>query len=60
MGREHDYEIKVVCNIIKGKESRGEDASYERELLRSWSKDEEWKNAGQALATLQSVRKPSK
>ena len=43
-------EIKSVADIIKGKEGRGEDASFERNLLRSWSKYKGYETAKQALA----------
>ena len=32
------YEIKCIADVIRSKESRGEDASFERKLLRSWAK----------------------
>jgi len=39
-GRERGpwYEIKCVQDIIRDKEANGEDASFERELLKSWKK----------------------
>ena len=43
-------EIKSVADIIKGKEARGEDASFERNLLCSWSKYKGYETAKQALA----------
>jgi len=39
-------QIKGVRDVIKGKEARGEDASFERRLLKSWSKYEGWEEAG--------------
>ncbi len=46
------FEIKSVADVIKGKESRGEDATFERDLLKSWSKYEGYEGAKQALADL--------
>jgi len=53
-GRERGpwYEIQCVKNDIISKESRGEDASYERGLLNSWAKYPGYKTAGDALRTL--------
>ena len=44
------YQIKSVADIIKGKEGRGEDASFERNLLKSWSHYKGYETAKQALA----------
>ena len=46
------YEIKVVTDIIKLKEAQGKDASFERGLLRAWSKHKGYELAKQALAEL--------
>lgn len=46
------FEIKCVKDTILLKEANGEDASYERSLLKSWSKYPGWKNAGVVLGTL--------
>lgn len=50
-GRERGpwYEIKCVRETIKLKEASGEDASFERGLLKSWSKYEGWEDAGKKL-----------
>jgi len=50
-GKEHGpwYEIKCTADVIRSKEARGEDASFERELLRSWAKYPSWEDAGNAL-----------
>ncbi len=44
--RKNNYEIKCVRNNIISKESKGLDATFERELLKSWAKYEGWENAG--------------
>jgi len=46
------YEIQCVKNSIISKESRGEDASFERSLLRSWAKYPGYEVARDALASL--------
>lgn len=46
------YQVECVKNDIISKESRGEDASYERWLLKSWSKYKGWESAIGALASL--------
>jgi len=57
-GRERGswYEIKCTQDVIRNKEARGEDASFERELLKSWAKYPGWESAGMAVGT----RKKSK
>jgi len=50
--RGHWYEVQCVANDIKRKEARGEDAKYERSLLKSWSEYEGWEFASDVLATL--------
>lgn len=56
-GRERGpwYGIQCVKNDIISKESRGEDASYERELLESWAKYPGWGTAGDALRSLNAL-----
>jgi len=56
-GREQGayFEIASVVNAIKLKEAKGQDASFERELLKSWSKYKGYESAKQALDKL---RKP--
>ena len=51
-GYEHGpyYEIKTVADIIKSKEARGADASFERGLLSSWSHYDGYEGAKEALA----------
>lgn len=53
-GREQGawFEIKCVKETIQGKESRSEDASFERSLLRSWAKYPGYEGAKAALASL--------
>lgn len=46
------FQIKSVVDCIKGKEKRGQDASYERELLKAWSKVEGYEGAKKALEGL--------
>jgi hypothetical protein len=46
------YEIRCVKNDIISKESRGEDATFERELLKSWAKYPGYQAAGDALRSL--------
>jgi len=43
------YDIKCVADAIKAKEAVGQDASFERGLLRSWSKHEGYEGAKEAL-----------
>jgi len=43
------YEIKSVMAIIISKEAKGHDASFERGLLKSWSKYPGWKDAANAI-----------
>jgi len=40
------FEIKCVQDIIVSKEAKGEDATFERRLLESWSKYPGWVAAG--------------
>ena len=42
--------IQSVADVIKSKEARGEDASFERGLLKSWQKYEGYEEAKEALA----------
>lgn len=42
-------QITTVRDVIISKEKRGADASFERELLRAWSKHEGFEYAKQAL-----------
>ena len=39
------FEIKCVKEVVTNKEARGEDASFERCLLKSWSRYEGWESA---------------
>ena len=54
IGRERGpwYAIKCVADVIKSKESKGQDANFERNLLKSWSKYEGYEEAKQTLADL--------
>ena len=44
------FEIKCIKDIIISKESKGEDATFERKLLKSWSKYKGYEKAKDALA----------
>jgi hypothetical protein len=46
------YEIQCVKNDIINKESRGENATFERELLKNWAKYPGWESARDALFSL--------
>ena len=46
------YEVKAIADCIKGKEAKGQDATFERELLKAWSKYPEYKAAGRVLEQL--------
>jgi len=39
------YQIKCVKDVVRNKEARGEDASFERELLKSWHNYPGWEGA---------------
>ena len=43
------FQIRCIRDIIIGKESRGQDATFERDLLKAWSKYEGWESALEAL-----------
>uniref|UniRef100_A0A6M3KFM6 Uncharacterized protein n=1 Tax=viral metagenome TaxID=1070528 RepID=A0A6M3KFM6_9ZZZZ len=45
------YEIQSVKEVIIAKEVKGKDASFERDLLKSWAKYESFKGAKEALAS---------
>lgn len=53
-GREQGnwFQIECVKNDIISKESRGEDAKFERGLLRAWGKHTGWSSATDVLASL--------
>ena len=44
------FEIKCIKDIIISKESKGQDASYERGLLKAWAKVDGYKTASNALS----------
>ena len=46
------FEIKCIKDIIIAKEAKGRDASFERNLLKSWAKYEGYEGANEALASL--------
>ena len=46
------FEIQEARKIIITKEADGEDASFERRLLRSWSNYVGYEGAGEALRTI--------
>lgn len=52
MGDKNQFQIQCVKNDIIAKEADGEDASFERGLLKSWSKYPGWESAGKVLRTL--------
>lgn len=39
------YEIKCTKDVVRNKEARGEDASFERKLLWAWAKIPGWEAA---------------
>lgn len=39
------YEIKCIKEVIANKKARGEDASFEEKLLKSWRKYPGWEAA---------------
>ena len=39
------YQIKCVKDVVRNKEARGEDTSFERELLKSWHNYPGWEGA---------------
>ena len=43
------YDIKTVADVIKSKEAKGKDASFERGLLKAWAKYPDYKDATSAL-----------
>jgi len=49
------YEIQCTVETIRDKEAKGLDASYERNLLKSWSKYEGYEEAKEALASLKKL-----
>ena len=51
------YEIRCFADNIRSKESRGGDASFERECLKSWANYEGYEGAREALADLSDTRK---
>ncbi len=50
------YELESVKNDIISKESKGEDASYERKLLKSWTEYLGWNAAKQALRDCDNIK----
>ncbi len=46
------FEIKCIAETIKGKEAKGQDASFERNLLKEWSKVKGYESAKDALTRL--------
>ena len=47
-----EYEINCVAQVIRGKEARGMDASFERDLLKSWAKYPDYSSAADVLKGL--------
>ena len=55
------YDIKCTKEVVVSKEARGKDASFERGLLKSWSKYPGWEDARMPFLTSgKSTRKPLK
>ena len=50
MSNGENKDIACVKRDIQSKESRGEDASYERGLLKEWAKYPGWEDAGNVPA----------
>jgi len=48
-GKGHKYEINEIVRLIKLKEKNGHDATFERDLLKSWSTYSGWEYAGECL-----------
>lgn len=46
------FEIKCIADIVRSKESKGKDASFERDLLKSWSKYRGYEDAKGVLTSL--------
>lgn len=46
------YEIKTVADVIRMKEARGADTSFERGLLKAWSKEKGYESAAETLKQL--------
>jgi len=51
-GKGHKSEINEVKRLIMLKEKNGHDATFERELLKSWSTYEDWEYAGEVLQSI--------
>ncbi len=51
------YEIQCVSDVIQAKELKGQDASFERNLLKKWSVYPEFKEAKVALDNLDKSKK---
>ena len=45
-------EINSVADVIRSKEQRGEDATFERDLLKAWSKYDGYGLAKEVLGSL--------
>lgn len=46
------FEIKCIKDVILSREARGEEAFFERDLLKSWSKYKGYETAQDALDSL--------
>ena len=46
---ENNYQIKCVMDCIVSLEAKGKDASFERDLLKSWAKYPRWEQAGDGI-----------
>jgi len=47
-----EYDIQSIAGIIMGKEKRGLDATFERDLLKSWAKYPGYESAKGVLEKL--------
>lgn len=51
-GSKHKYEVNEIGRIIKLKEKNRHDATFERDLLKSWSTYSGWEYAGKILQSM--------
>jgi len=51
------YEIKCIQEVIIGKAARGENATFERDLLKSWAEYPGWEMAREVLPPARSPNK---
>ena len=46
------YQIKCTKDVVRNKEARGEDASFEKNLLKSWGEHPGWEDARKCLVPM--------